>query len=265
MRIDRTSGVAALVALTMLLTEDTMARKKARAAQPPERGFVEKTYRDPNGEEHKFVLFVPHSYPGKEPFPVILFLHGAGEHEKGAKAPVDVGIGQAIKKLDEKEFPFFVIFPRARYREGPINGPYIRTVWSGREPNGQKALGMLDQVEKEYKTDPKRVYLTGLSMGGFGTWALAAEVPDRWAAIVPVCGGGDPKQADRIKHIPCWCFHGNADESVRVQLSREMMQALWAAGAKPGYTEYPGVGHNRWDRAYETKELYTWLLKQRLK
>ena len=102
-------------------------------------------------------------------------------------------------------------------------------------------------------------------MGGFGTWSFAAAYPDKWAAIVPICGGGNPSAAEKIKHIPCWCFHGDADTSVPVKRSRDMIEALRKAGAEPKYTEYPNVGHNSWDRAYATKELYTWLLEQKLK
>jgi predicted peptidase len=102
-------------------------------------------------------------------------------------------------------------------------------------------------------------------MGGAGTWSLAVKYPDKWAAIVPICGRGDPKQAEKIKHIPCWCFHGDADKAVKVEYSREMIKALKEAGGSPKYTEYPGVGHNSWDRAYGTRELYDWLLAQKLK
>jgi predicted peptidase len=112
-------------------------------------------------------------------------------------------------------------------------------------------------VCKSYKTDPQRLYLTGLSMGGYGTWSLATAEPGRWAAIAPICGGGDPKQADKIKDLPCWCFHGDQDGAVSVERSRDMMRALWAAGGHPNYTEYPGVGHNSWDAAYGTDDLYT--------
>ena len=119
-------------------------------------------------------------------------------------------------------------------------------------------------MQAQYNVERRRVYLTGLSMGGFGTFALAAAYPDRWAAIAPVCGGGDPRQAGRIKHIPCWCFHGDRDEAVRVEHSRRMVAALRAAGGTPKYDEYKGVGHNSWDRAYGTPELYPWLLEQRL-
>jgi predicted peptidase len=99
-------------------------------------------------------------------------------------------------------------------------------------------------------------------MGGYGTWSIAAKYPDRWAAIVPICGGGDPKNAEAICKIPCWCFHGDKDTAVKVERSREMIEALKKAGGEPKYTEYPGIGHNSWDKAYDTDELYVWLSKQ---
>jgi predicted peptidase len=102
-------------------------------------------------------------------------------------------------------------------------------------------------------------------MGGMGTWSLAVAYPDRWAAIVPICGRGDPSAAEKIKHLPCWCFHGDADKAVPVSGSRDMIEALRKAGGSPKYTEYPGVGHNCWDRAYNTDELYQWLLEHKRK
>ena len=89
--------------------------------------------------------------------------------------------------------------------------------------------------------------------------------PEKWAAIVPICGRGDVKSADKIKDLPCWCFHGDADTSVNVSGSRDMIEAIKKAGGSPKYTEYPGVGHNSWDRAYGTPELWTWLLEQKKK
>jgi len=118
---------------------------------------------------------------------------------------------------------------------------------------------------KEFKVDAKRQYLTGLSMGGYGTWSIAPTTPTRWAAIVPVCGAGNPADAEKIKDIPCWCFHGDEDKAVNVEGSRKMIAAIEKAGGKPKYTEYPKVGHNSWDMAYGTDELYKWLLEQKTK
>jgi predicted peptidase len=120
-------------------------------------------------------------------------------------------------------------------------------------------------VMKEYKTDAKRQILTGLSMGGAGTWSVASAHPDRWAAIVPICGPGDPANAEKIKNIPVWGFVGDKDSERIVNGMKGMMDALEKAGAKPKYTVYPGVPHNSWDNAYGTDDLYKWLLEQRKK
>jgi predicted peptidase len=233
----------------------------AATARAADTGFVDKTYKGPDGTEHKYVLFVPHDYKKDTPTPTILFLHGAGETKpkEGAKTkgtpkmPVEVGIGPAIKKR-EKTFPCLTIIPQA-----PTFG------WGAGSAGAKMALGILDEVEKEYSVDPKRVYLTGLSMGGMGTWSLAVTMPDKWAAIVPICGRGDPKQAEKIKDLPTWAFHGDADASVNASGSRDMIAAVKKAGGDPKYTEYAGVGHNSWDKAYATDELYDWLLKQKKK
>jgi predicted peptidase len=233
-------------------------------------GFLNRVHRGADGKEAKYALFVPHEYKGERPYPLILFLHGAGEWGTDGQKQVTVGLGPAVRKR-EKTFPFLVIFPQSQKKTWPIDvndREQLRDIlvtWSEQNAEGKRALAMLAEVEKEFKVDTERVYLTGLSMGGFGTWSLAASHPDRWAAIVPICGGGDPRTAGKIKQLPCWCFHGDADTAVPVDRSREMIKALWAAGAHPNYTEYPGIGHNSWDKAYDTEDLFEWLLKHRLK
>jgi predicted peptidase len=230
----------------------------ALGAKAADTGFLEKSYKDPAGTEHKYVLFVPHDYKRGQPTPTILFLHGAGETKprEGTKPkvtpkmPAAVGIGPAIRKR-EKTFPFLTVIPQA-----PVRG------WLAGGPSAKVALGILEAVEKEYSVDPRRTYLTGLSMGGMGTFSLAAAMPDKWAAIVPICGRGDPKTAEKIKDIPMWVFHGDADQAVKVSGSRDMVEAVKKSGGSPRYTEYPGVGHNSWDQAYDTDELYEWMLKQ---
>ncbi len=224
----------------------------AVSAQETQRGFLNRVFKGGDGEA-KYVLFVPHDYKGDQPYPLILFLHGAGETGTDGLKQSVVGLGPAIKKR-QKTFPFLAVFPQSQKR-----------TWKADSADGQRALAILAEVEKSYKVDSARIYLTGLSMGGYGTWSLAAAYPERWAAIAPICGGGDPKQAAKIKHLPCWCFHGDADKAVPVARSRDMIQALKDAGASPRYDEYPGVGHNSWDRAYGNEELYTWFLQQKRK
>ncbi len=220
-----------------------------------ESGMNDRTYTDADGNKFKYVLFVPQGYSGDvkvsdKPLPLVLFLHGSGETGDDGKRQTYVGLGP-IARMNEKNFPFFILFPQSHDR-----------TWQADSKDAQRALEMLAAVQKEYKIDEKRLYLTGLSMGGFGTWSLAEKYPDRWAAIVPVCGGGDPDQAKVIKDIPCWVFHGDADPAVPVKRSRDMVAALKAAGGQPKYDEYAGVGHNSWEMAYNTPALYEWLLEQ---
>jgi len=221
-------------------------------------GFLDLTFANDDGTTSKYVLFVPHDYSpdAKKQYPVILFLHGAGESGDDGKKQSGTGLGPALKKR-AKDFPFFAIFPQASSKFP------IRDRWTHKSPDGQRAVAILDKTMKDYPIDAKRVYLTGLSMGGYGTWDLAAKYPDRWAAIVPVCGGGDPSKAADFKGVPCWAHHGDKDTAVPVKLSRDMVEALKKAGGEPKYTEYPGVGHNSWDAAYGNDELYKWLLEHK--
>jgi len=222
------------------------------AAHAAETGFIDKVVKDADGKEAKYVVFVPKDYDEKKTYPIILFLHGSGETGTDGKKQVGTGLGKAIQKMPD--FGFIVVFPQSQLRS-----------WQAGKPDADRALAILDAEMKTYKADPKRVYLTGLSLGGYGTWSLAAKHPEKWAAIAPVCGGGNPADAAKIKDVPCWNFHGDKDTAVSVEKSRAMIKALKDAGGKPEYTEYPGVGHNSWDQAYATKELYPWLLKHTAK
>jgi predicted peptidase len=215
-------------------------------------GFLDKIHKGKDGDV-KYIVFVPKTYDGKTEMPVILFLHGAGETGTDGKKQAAVGLAKAIR--DKKEdFPFITIFPQSQ-----------KGGWKADSAEGKRAMAILEEVEKEYKTDKKRVYLTGLSMGGSGTWSHAAAYPERWAAVAPICGGGDPKNADKMKNLPCWSFCGDKDNAKLVEGNRKMAKALKDAGAEARYDEYPGVGHNSWDRAYATAELYTWFLKHTTK
>jgi predicted peptidase len=124
-------------------------------------------------------------------------------------------------------------------------------------------LRVVEQLKKDYRIDPKRLYLMGLSMGGFGTWDTVERHPEMFAAAVPICGGGDSKRVGEIAKLPVWVFHGEKDSVVPVRLSREMVEALKAAGGSPRYTEYPGVDHNSWTPAFKEPELLKWLTAQK--
>jgi predicted peptidase len=126
------------------------------------------------------------------------------------------------------------------------------------------AVDIVRDLIEQKKADPTRIYITGLSMGGYGTWDAIARYPDLFAAAVPICGGGDPKTAPRFKQLPVWCFHGGRDGVVKPERSREMVKALEQSGGKPKYTEYPEAGHDSWTATYANPELHQWLFEQRL-
>lgn len=242
--------------LALSLALSLLPMTPAATALPP--GFVQKTFMNEDGTTSPYVVYVPESYDAKKPLPVILFLHGAGESKGGGKMPIEQGLMNGHMQKQTKKFPAIVVIPQAEAMKTAVPGR-----WSAANPDGKRAMAMLDATIKEYSCDPNRQYLTGLSMGGFGTWSHAAAYPDRWACIVPICGGGNPADAEKIKDIPTWVFHGDADGAVKVEQSRTMIEALRKAGAKPKYTEMAHVGHNSWDPAYAVDELYLWMFAQK--
>ncbi len=214
-----------------------------------QRGFVTRTYRDSRGNESKFVVFVPASYDPQVACPTILFLHGAGQTGRDGRAQVQGGLGEAIRSRTQA-FPFITIFPQSH--EGS---------WLADSADGRRAIAILEMVRKLYNVDEHRIYLTGYSMGGEGTWSLAAARPDLFAAIIPICPGSNPTAAPRLKDMPCWCFQGDADATDTLTSARKMMLAIKDAGGRPIYQEYPGVGHNCWDITYRNNDVFEWLLR----
>jgi len=212
--------------------------------------FLDRVHTDKELGESKYAICVPENYDGKTPLPIVLFLHGSGQVGTDNNQQRDIGFGPALRTRG-MPFACLGVFPQAR-----------EASWLAGSPDGKRAVAILEAVEREFPTDKKRVYLTGVSMGAEGVWSLAAAAPRRFAAIVPVCGGGDPNLAEALKTIPCWAFHGDADKIVPVQASRDLIQAITKAGGQPLYQEYRGLDHNCWDRAYAEVELYNWLQAQ---
>ncbi len=220
----------------------------AGASPAADSGFLDKTI-EYNGAPVKYVVYVPKEYKAGTPHPTILFLHGAGETGDDGKHQVDVGIGPAIKKAEDK-WNFIVVFPQKPKGKG-YN-------WMEHE---KLILDIMEKTKKEYAVDEKRYYITGLSMGGYATWALTCKYPDTWVAAAPICGGGNPADAAKIKDLPIWNFHGDKDNAVPIKKSQDMIDAIKAAGGNPKFTIYPGVGHNSWVKAYEEEKLYEWFLE----
>jgi len=195
-----------------------------------------------------YLLFLPKGYSAdsQKKWPLILFLHGAGERgDDLAKVKVH-GIPKIVEQ--QEDFPFIAISPQCPKRSS----------WT----NELEALNaLLDDVIAKHTVDTKRVYLTGLSMGGYGTWYLATMYPERFAAIAPVCGGGDPDKACVIKDIPAWVFHGGEDKTVSPEESRKMVKALEDCEGDVRLTIYPEAGHDSWTETYDNPELYKWFLE----
>jgi len=242
------------------------------SAQRIETGFLDREI-TLGGVSYRYQVYVPVNYERGKPFPVILYLHTGGDRGEDGLRQTQVGLGSYIRQ-DRGRFPFIVVFPQARRDQ----------IWTG--DMATLALKTLDKTIEEFNADPKRIYLNGGSMGGHGTWYLASQAPDKFAAIVPICGfvaftqpdmpaerkalllklnplaqSPDPYTAvaSKISKTPVWIFHGSADDVVFPDESRKMFQALKASKADVKYTEYEGVGHS-WDRAYTEPDLVPWLL-----
>jgi predicted peptidase len=196
----------------------------------------------------KYLLYLPKDYDAKPSSPLLLFLHGMGERGDDLEALKQYGPPQMIES--GQDLPFIVVSPVC---------PEIKT-W---EAATLELTALLDEMVEKFKVDRDRIYVTGLSMGGFGTWALATFTPDRFAAIAPICGGGDPRQAKRIAKIPAWVFHGAKDTTVPLERSERMVKALKELGGNVRFTVYPNTGHNSWIEAYANPELFQWLLQQK--
>ncbi len=195
-----------------------------------------------------YLLFLPETYAAtEEPWPLILFLHGSGERGADLNLVKEHGVAKILES--RADFPFIVVSPQSPSEE-----------WWHMEV----LVVLLDEIEEKYRVDKNRIYVTGLSMGGFGTWRLAEENPHRFAAIAPICGGGNPFTAQKIKHLPVWTFHGAKDKIVPISRSREMVRALKKLGNPVKFTVYPEAGHDSWTQTYENPDLYAWFLKHRL-
>ncbi|MGD1856504.1 MAG: prolyl oligopeptidase family serine peptidase [Leptolyngbyaceae cyanobacterium] len=236
-------------------------------AQVTETGFLDRTL-TLDGNEYAYQVYVPRDYEPSDDWPAVLFLHGSGERGDAGLQATQVGLGSAIR-FNPERWPTVAIFPQV-----PSDGDLI---WQ--DFAGEIAIAALDATLEEFSIDESRVYLTGLSLGGEGAWYLGYQYPDRFAAIVPICGyveGMDgfasfvPESstdiysdvAQRLREIPIWIFHGDADTVVPVEESRRMAAALADLGADVQYSELPGVGHNAWDPAYSQEALPSWLFAQ---
>jgi predicted peptidase len=256
-----------LIMLSMLAVLMLAPAARSRGG---ETGFLNRSIKM-GAASYGYQVYVPSNWTKKQKWPVILFLHGAGERGSDGLIQTEVGIGSAIRRNPDR-VPAVVVLPQCAKNRW----------WSEPEMQAQ-ALGALEQTMKEFNGDPTRVYLTGLSMGGHGTWVMASNNPGKFAALAPICAPARitarygikvsaeesaedryQKFAAKISKTPVWVFHGDADPVVAVTESRLMVEALKAGGGDVRYNEYPGVGHDSWNKAYAEPELFSWMLAHHL-
>ncbi len=195
------------------------------------------------------LVFIPRDYSEEgHGFPLMIFLHGAGERGNDIELVKRHGPPKIAAK--DPAFPFLLVSPQCKPDER----------W-----RPEDVINLLNEIKGKFNIDTERIYLTGLSMGGFGTWGTAIEYPEVFAAILPVCGGGEPSKVCAIKDVPVWAFHGAKDNVVPVQRSEEMVDALKKCGGNVLFTVYPEADHDSWTETYNNPEVYSWLLKQKKK
>lgn len=225
-----------------------------------------KVYRDAAGKSLPYRLLAPTKLEPGRKYPLVLFLHGAGERGTDNDKQLVHGVPVFASAENRKKYPCFLVAPQC-----PTGARWVEVDWGGAahrqpaEPSApmQLTLKLLETLTKELPIDSRRIYVTGLSMGGFGTWDIVSRRPNLFAAAVPICGGGDEATAKRIAKVPVWVFHGGKDGVVKPSRSRNMVEAVRKAGGEPKYTEYPNEGHGSWGPAYRDPELLRWLFAQR--
>jgi predicted peptidase len=192
---------------------------------------------------YNYLLYLPPDYQKKK-YPLLLFLHGAGEKGNNLDKLKRHGPPKLIE--EGKDLPFIVVSPQC---------PQL-TYW-----HPDPLHNLVEEVAEETGADKNHIYITGISMGGYGTWAYCISYPFTVAAAVPICGGGDPRFAERMSSVPVWAFHGAQDDVVPPGESERMVNALREAGGQVAFTVYPEAGHDSWTQTYENPEVFEWLLQ----
>ena len=254
-------AIGSLLSLLLVHALPASAMQPPRAADMTEPRVFEK-----DGSKLLYRWHAPAKVDAGRRYPLVILFHGAGERGDDNTAQLVHGATELLdyaKKVGEDVFFIAGQVPRGQQ--------WVDTPWAQKshtmsaEPSSpmKLALALIDDVRVKSPVDPARIYVTGISMGGYGTWDAVQRRPELFAAAMPICGGGDTACATKIKDVPIWCFHGDADGAVPVCRSRNMVSALWAVNGKVRYREYPGVGHNCWTRTYGDDAVLAWLFAQR--
>ena len=223
----------------------------------------------PGPVELAYRLHLPHGLSAQTTWPLIIFFHGSGERGSDNESQLRHGVGRFVSPGPDNPGAL-VMAPQCPRVDAEGRGLSWLGPWETRfEPVANRSqilitvMQAVDVLATEYPIDMNRLYLAGISMGGFATWYLLSSLPDIFAAAIPVCGGGQPEFASKIKHVPIWAFHGAEDNVVPVRWTRDIIEAIRRAGGTPRYTEYPDVGHDAWTPAFAEPELLQWLFQQK--
>lgn len=253
-----------LLAAFVALSCNTAFAEQATESQADELAdFEARVFDDGDGNTLPYRLLAPTEAEG--PRPVLIFLHGAGERGDENRRQLIHGKDLLLKAA--QEFGCIVIAPQCPKGDKWSNVDWSQgTITFADAPSEPMRLTIatLESLASEYDIDTNRIYIMGLSMGGYGSWDAVCRWPGRFAATAPICGGGDPAKAPLLVDTPVWAFHGDEDTVVSVDLTRAMVQAIKDAGGEPKYTEYPGVGHGSWVPAFAEPELLSWMTAQSL-
>ncbi|GHN03045.1 phospholipase [Cytophagales bacterium WSM2-2] len=237
--------------------------------------FLKREFKDKKGSLLPYRILYPDNYDKKKKYPLVLFLHGRGECGIDNEKQLIHGSKQFLSNENRKNFPTIVLFPQCTeagyWGSVKIDRTTTPTVFDFNydRPITDQLAGVIElvkKISKEESVDKKRVYVTGLSMGGMGTFEAVYRYPKLFAAALPICGGGDTQHYDkRVTKIPFWIFHGSVDGAVNVKYSREMVDKLKSIGVSVKYTEYPGVNHDSWNNAFAEPDYLNWMFSQRKK
>ncbi|MEZ4905604.1 MAG: prolyl oligopeptidase family serine peptidase [Spirosomataceae bacterium] len=232
-------------------------------------GFQPRSFETKDGHILPYQILYPKNYDRSQKYPIVLVLHGAGERGNDNQKQLTHGSKLFLKEENQTQFPAIVIFPQCAadsyWMSGEIDRakqPIELSFDYPKKPNWplKAAIELVKKLVKEEAVDKKRIYITGLSMGGMGTFEALSRYPKLFAAAAPICGGGNLEMTKKYaKRVPLWIFHGAVDAVVKVEYSRNIYAALQAHGADVKYTEYPGVNHNSWDNAFAEPTFLSWL------
>jgi predicted peptidase len=228
--------------------------------------FNIKQYTNDRGDTLKYRMLGP-DYNISRKYPLLIFLHGSGERGNDNEAQLLWSVTNFASDQEMAKHPAYIIAPQCPPDlewENVTENEKTREIWLKPEPSKpmELVIELIQQMLKTLPIDTSRIYITGLSMGGYGTWDAIERYPNLFAAAVPVCGGGDPSKAALIAKMPVWIFHGAEDPGVNTLYSLDMAEALYKAGGRPGLTIYPGTGHFAWLAAYTDQNMIDWLFSQ---